>query len=174
MEIVWLLASEEGGFGLNFDILETNLINLVIIIGVLIYFGSSFLGNILSTRRSKIETAIKGAEERQKQAALSLVEQQKQLEKAQAQAQEIKAEARENAEKAKAAILAQAEKDVERMQASAQQDLASQQERVMRELRQRISAMALAKAEADLPSAVNDDMQNQLVDRSIALLGGES
>ncbi|MEM1254426.1 MAG: F0F1 ATP synthase subunit B, partial [Cyanobacteria bacterium P01_H01_bin.21] len=39
METVWLLASEEGGFGLNFDILETNLINLVIIIGVLVYFG---------------------------------------------------------------------------------------------------------------------------------------
>ena len=32
-------TKEAGGFGLNIDILETNLINLVIIIGVLFFFG---------------------------------------------------------------------------------------------------------------------------------------
>ena len=174
METVWLLASEEGGFGLNFDILETNLINLVIIIGVLVYFGSSFLGNILSERRSAIEAAIKGAEERQKKAAAALIEQQKNLKEAQAQAERIKAEAQENAQKARAAVLAQADRDVERMKASAQQDLTSQQERVLRELRQRVATLALSKVEADLPGALTDDVQASLVDRSIALLGGES
>ncbi|MGD1856019.1 MAG: F0F1 ATP synthase subunit B [Leptolyngbyaceae cyanobacterium] len=174
METVWLLASEEGGFGLNFDILETNLINLVIIIGVLVYFGSSFLGNILSERRSNIESAIKGAEDRQKKAAASLIEQQKNLKKAQAQAEQIKADAQENAQKARAAVLAQADKDVERMKASAQQDLTSQQERVLQELRQRVAALALAKVEADLPNALTDEVQTKLVDQSIALLGGES
>ncbi|MEM0981121.1 MAG: F0F1 ATP synthase subunit B [Cyanobacteria bacterium P01_H01_bin.58] len=174
METVWLLASEEGGFGLNFDILETNLINLVIIIGVLVYFGSSFLGNILSERRSTIESAIKGAEGRQKKAAAALIEQQKNLKEAQAQAEQIKAEAQENAQKARAAVLAQADKDVERMKASAQQDLTSQQERVLRELRQRVATLALSKVEADLPSALTDDVQARLVDQSIALLGGES
>ncbi|NJK69970.1 MAG: F0F1 ATP synthase subunit B, partial [Microcoleus sp. SU_5_3] len=42
MGTVLLLATEasrEGGFGLNFDILETNLINLSIVIGLLFYFG---------------------------------------------------------------------------------------------------------------------------------------
>ena len=174
METVWLLASEEGGFGLNFDILETNLINLVIIIGVLVYFGSSFLGNILSERRSTIEAAIKGAEDRQKKAAAALIEQQKNLKEAQAQAEKIKSEAQENAQKARAAVLAQADKDVERMRASAQQDLTSQQERVLRELRQRVATLALAKAEADLPNSLNDETQSRLIDRSIALLGGES
>jgi len=32
-------AAEKGGFGINFDIFEANLINLAILIGVLIYFG---------------------------------------------------------------------------------------------------------------------------------------
>lgn len=174
METVWLLASEEGGFGLNFDILETNLINLVIIIGVLVYFGSSFLGNILSERRSAIEAAIQGAEDRQKKAAAALVAQQKNLKEAQSQAEQIKAGAEENAQKARVALLAQAEKDVERMKASAQQDLASQQDRVLRELKQRVTALALAKVETDLPGALTDSVQTKLVDQSIALLGGES
>lgn len=33
---VWTLA---GGFGINTNLLETNLINLAVVIGVLVYFG---------------------------------------------------------------------------------------------------------------------------------------
>ncbi|MEM6251731.1 MAG: F0F1 ATP synthase subunit B [Cyanobacteria bacterium P01_D01_bin.156] len=174
METIWLLASEEGGFGLNLDILETNIINLVIIIGVLVYFGGSFFGKILSERRNSIETAIKDAESRQKKAALGLAEQQKQLQEAQAEGERIKAEARDNAERVRVAVLAQADKDVERMKASAQQDLSTQQERVLRELKQRVASMALDRVEANLPGALTGDVQSKLVDQSIALLGGKS
>ena len=34
------------GFGLNFNILETNLLNLVLVIVLLVYFLKGFLGNI--------------------------------------------------------------------------------------------------------------------------------
>ena len=44
----------------------------------------------------------------------------------------------------------------------------------MRELRQRVAALALEKVEADLPNALTDEVQMKLVDQSIALLGGES
>ena len=44
----------------------------------------------------------------------------------------------------------------------------------MRELRQRVAALALEKVEADLPNALTDEVQTKLVDHSIALLGGES
>lgn len=172
MNMLWLVASEEGGFGLNFDILETNLINLVIIIGVLIYFGSNFLGKTLSERRTEIESAIKDAEDRQQKAAVALAEQKKNLKQAEANAQQILATARENAEKAKAAILTQSEKDVERLKASAQQDLDSQQDRVLQELRQRVADMAMGRVQAQLPERLNDSVQTQLVDKSIALLGG--
>jgi F-type H+-transporting ATPase subunit b len=35
----WECWSPAGGFGLNTNLLETNLINLTVVIGVLIYFG---------------------------------------------------------------------------------------------------------------------------------------
>ena len=66
----------EGGFGLNLDILDTNLINLTLLVGILVYYGKPLLTNILSERRSKIAEQIQAIEEKQKQAEVTLVEEQ--------------------------------------------------------------------------------------------------
>ena len=166
-----LLASETKGFGINFDILETNLINLAIVIGVLVYFGKGFLGSKLQERREANETAIKDAEARQKTAASSLAEQQQKLQMTKKEAERLNSEAQKNAESARQAVLAQSEKDIERLKASAAQDLTSQQDKVMQELRQRVSAMALEKVRSRLPNVLNEETQAKLVDQSIAQLG---
>lgn len=168
---LWLLATEEGGFGLNLDILETNVINLVIIWGVLYYFGSKFLGNILSSRRATIEEAILDAERRQREAAKALDEQNRNLAQAQSTAQEIIETAKQNAVKVREDLLAQAQVDVARLQAAAAQDVSFQQERVLRELRQRIAELAIAQAENELPARLTPEVQTALIDKSIALLG---
>ncbi len=167
----WLLAAEEGGFGLNLDILETNLFNLVIIWGVLFYFGSKFLGSTLLSRRTSIEDAIRDAERRQREAIAALEEQNQKLAEAQATAQEILDTAKLNAAKVREEILAEAQRDVEKMRTAAAQDASFQQEKVMRELRQRIADLAIARTEQELPKRLNADLQRSLVDKSIALLG---
>ena len=164
--------AHEGGFGLNFDILETNLINLVLLLGILIYFGSKVVSSALGARRDKIAQAIQEAEARQKKATAALAEQQQNLAKAQAEAKQIREAATTNAQTAKEAILAQAAKDVERLKETAQQDLNSEQERVIAELKQRIAALALERVESQLSSGLNDESQQKLVNRSIAQLGG--
>jgi F-type H+-transporting ATPase subunit b len=164
----------EAGFGLNFDLLETNLINLIIIIAVLVYFGRGFLGKVLKERQLTIESAIQDAERRKQEASVALAEQQQKLAQAQTEASRIIAEAKESAEAAKAMILAKAEQDVQRMKAAASQDLDSQQERVIRELRQRAVMMAVQQAEVSLKSDLNEDTKRHLIDRSVAMLGGGS
>jgi F-type H+-transporting ATPase subunit b len=171
MTIGWFLA-EEGGFGLNFDILETNLINLVIILGVLFYFGSKFLGKTLSTRKAGIEAAIVEAEKRKQDAAAALAAEQQKLAQAKQTAQKILADAEQTAARSKEAILAEARADVERMQAAAQQDLSSQQARVKQELQQRIAALAIQRSETELQHRINAETQHRLIDSSIALLEG--
>lgn len=161
-----------GGFGLNSDILETNLFNLLIIIGVLFYFGRGFLGNILSERRARIETAIREAEDRVKKAEAALSEGQKKLAQAQDEAKRIRAAAEENAKAARESILARAATDVERMRADAAKDLDSERERVNKELQARVAAMALQQVESQLKERLDDYAQNQLIDRSIAMVGG--
>jgi len=165
-------ARAESGFGLNFDILGTNLINLVIIIGVLFYFGRNLVGKILIDRREKIETAIVSAERRAKEAVTALSEQQEKLAQAQAEAERIRKSAEENARVARENILAQAAQDIERLQQTASQDLNSERERAIAQLRQRVVAMALQKVESQLRSGVNDATQQRLIDRSLTLLGG--
>lgn len=167
-------AEESSGFGLNFNILETNLINLAIVVGVVFYFGRKLLGKALSERRSQIEIAIEDAEKRKKEASSALADQQQKLAQAQAEATRIKAAAEESAKVARAEIMAQSVQDIERLKASAAQDLNSQQEKVMTELRQRIAALAIEKVEAQLKSGLSADTQKQLVDRSIAMMGGAS
>lgn len=165
-------AEEAGGFGLNVDILETNLINLVIIIGVLLFFGRKVVGNTLSDRRNKIETEIQAAEKRAKDAAAALAQQQQNLASAQAEAERIRKNAEASAQKARENVLAQAATDVERMREAATQDLNSERERAIAQLRASVVAMALQKVESELQSGIDNETQRRLIDSSIALLGG--
>lgn len=162
----------EGGFGLNLDILETNLINLALLIGILFYFGRKVLTNILNERRINIETEIQGAEARLKEAQIALSKAQEQLTQAQAEAQRIRKAAEENAVSAREATLAKAAQDVERLKQTAAADLNTERDRAIAELRQRVSALALQKVESGLRSGIADDVQQTLIDRSIAQVGG--
>jgi F-type H+-transporting ATPase subunit b len=162
----------EGGFGLNFDILESNLINLAILIGILYYYGSKVVGDILSQRKAKIAQQIQEIEQKKQKAASNLAEEQQKLARAKEMAIKIRQDAEANAEKAKASILAQGEKEVERLRASAVQDLNTEQEKAIAELKQRVAALALERAESQLPRMLDDSAQNRLIERSIAQVGG--
>ena len=165
-------AGAESGFGFNFDIIETNLINLGIIFVLLIVYGGKVVGNILSERRAKIEAEIKSAEARAKESKDALAVAQKNLKEAQANAVNIRSEAEANAEKARQAVLAKGEKEVERLKATAAADLSSEQDRAIAQLRAKVVEMALSRVESRMGEVLNDDKQRQLVDRSIAKLGG--
>ncbi|MEM7770168.1 MAG: F0F1 ATP synthase subunit B [Cyanobacteria bacterium P01_E01_bin.6] len=177
MELLLLLAAEasgleEEGFGLNLDLLDTNLINLVIIIGVLIVFGRKFLGETLSSRKAQIQSEIRAAEDRKQKAASELASQQQKLAQAQVEAEEIVKDAHVRAEAARASILEQADKDVERLRADAQKDVSSQQDKIAAQLRKYVAERALVAAEEQCKAELNNDSQQQLINRSIAMLGG--
>jgi F-type H+-transporting ATPase subunit b len=166
------LAEEVGGFGLNFDIFEANLVNLAIVVGVVVYFGKGFLSKTLGDRRSNIATAIQEAEQRERQAAANLAQEQKKLAEAQQEAERIRSSAQTSAVAAKAEIMAKAEQEIARIRDTAAQDTTASQERVLRELREQIAAKALQQVEQELQGRLsNSDQQSRLIDRSIALLG---
>jgi F-type H+-transporting ATPase subunit b len=169
-------AAEAHGFGLNTDILEANLINLAIVIAILIYFGKGLLTNILTQRRTAIESEIQEAEARKQTALKAQAEQEQKMAQAEAEAQRILADAQGSAKSVQEEILAQAILEIQRLEESASQDQSSSQARAMAELRQRAVELALKKAEQELQAQLssNEDAQRKLIDRSIALLGGRS
>ena len=90
-QIFTLIAAEQG-IGLNLDILETGLINIIVLIGILIYSGNDFLGSLLEERKTTIAQNVKDAEERLNEAQNRLSEAQKQLNQASVVISEIKAD----------------------------------------------------------------------------------
>merc|ERR1711966_566739 len=79
-QIFTLLANE--GISLNTDILETGLINILALLGILVYTGRDFLGSLLEERRTTIVKGVQDAEDRLSEAKKRLVEAEKQLNQA--------------------------------------------------------------------------------------------
>ena len=80
-QIFTLLANEEG-LALNLDILETGLLNILALLGILIYTGKDFLGSLLEERKTTIVKSVQDAEDRLNEAQKRLNEAQKQLNQA--------------------------------------------------------------------------------------------
>jgi F-type H+-transporting ATPase subunit b len=91
-QIFTLLAHEEG-IGLNSDILEVGLLNILALVGILIYTGRDFLGSLLEERKSTIVKSVQDAEDRLSEAQKRLSEAQKQLNQANIVISEIRSEA---------------------------------------------------------------------------------
>jgi F-type H+-transporting ATPase subunit b len=90
-QIFTLLANEEG-LALNLDILETGLLNILALLGILIYTGKDFLGSLLEERKTTIVKSVQDAEDRLNEAQKRLSEAQKQLNQANLVIGEIKNE----------------------------------------------------------------------------------
>jgi F-type H+-transporting ATPase subunit b len=91
-QIFTLLAHEEG-IGLNSDILEVGLLNILALVGILVYTGRDFLGSLLEERKSTIVKSVQDAEDRLNEAQKRLSEAQKQLNQANIVISEIRSEA---------------------------------------------------------------------------------
>jgi F-type H+-transporting ATPase subunit b len=170
---LFLATNESSGVSLNLDLIEANLFNLTLVLIFVFVFGRKLLTEILTERRLAIETAIKDTEARQQQAMSALAVAKKNLAQAQTEAENIRQTAITSAANAKAEIAAKAAADIERMQALAAADTSNEQDKAIAELRVRVTKLAMERAEAQLKNLLTASAQSELVDRSIALVGGK-
>jgi len=165
------LFAHGGGFGLNTNILDTNLINLVIVIAVLVWFLRGFLGGILERRRTAILAELQDAETRLSQASAALAQAQQDLAAAQLKAEQIRADGKARA----AAIRADSElrtiEEMARVKQEAVADLNAEAARVTDLLRREAARQAIEKALKVLPGKLDSEAQLRLLDTSIANLG---
>ena len=89
---IFTLLAEDEGIGLNPDILETGLLNILALLGILIYTGQDFLGSLLEERKTTIVKGVQDAEDRLNEAQKRLSEAEKQLNQANIVISEIKNE----------------------------------------------------------------------------------
>jgi F-type H+-transporting ATPase subunit b len=89
---IFTLLAEHEGIGLNTDIFETGLLNIIALVGILVYTGRDFLGSLLEERKSTIVKGVQDAEDRLNEAQKRLSEAEKQLSQANIVISEIKNE----------------------------------------------------------------------------------
>jgi len=169
MNFLFPFATE--GFGLNFNLFETNILNLAVVIFGLYKFLPSFLGKILERRRSAILTDLQDAEDRLKEASKALEVANQDLANAQQKADSIRADSQKRAE----AIRAESEKrtieEMVKVKEGATSDLNAEAARVTNQLRLEAAQLAIAKALKALPSKLDKKAQTDFLSQSINNMG---
>lgn len=89
---IFTLLAEHEGIGLNLDILETGLLNIIALLAILFFTGRDFLGSVLEERKTTIVKSVQDAEDRLNEAQKRLDEAQKQLSQANLVISEIRNE----------------------------------------------------------------------------------
>lgn len=163
--------AHHGGFGINLNLIETNLINLIIVIGVLIWFLRGFLGGILQRRREQILAELTDAEERLRSANSALAAAQSELAAAQQKAEQIRADGKLRSEAVRADSERRTIEEMARVKQEALSDLNAEAARVSALLRREAARQAIQKALAELPGRLDAEAQVRLIDQSITTLG---
>nr|AYQ95058.1 ATP synthase CF0 B subunit [Palmellopsis texensis] len=86
------MSEHHSGFGFNGDILETNIINLAVVLGVVISFVGNNLTELLADRKATILKNLQEANQRAIEAQEKFNQARAQLEIAKKKAQEIRSE----------------------------------------------------------------------------------
>ena len=160
-----LLATE--GFGLNFNLFETNILNWAVVVFGLYKFLPSFLGKMLQKRREGILLELKDAEDRLSNATIALEKAKSDLLLAEEKASQIKADSLKRSEAIKLESEKKAIEEMARIKQSAISDESSEASRAISQLRQEAVELAIRKVLDSLPNKLDPSTQENLVTKSI-------
>ena len=165
------IGISEGSFGINTDIFETNIINLVIFVGFIFVVLSKSLTETLETRQQKVISSIQEAEERLQQAKVRLTEAEKQLDQISMIVDSVKTEAETAGSKLKTSILTQGKEDIDRLTTNAKLTIANTEVQVKRQILQQVTSLVIQRVSVQFNELLTFEMQGRIIDRNIAELG---
>jgi F-type H+-transporting ATPase subunit b len=142
---IFTLLAEDEGIGLNLDILETGLLNILALLGILIYTGRDFLGSLLEERKATIVKGVQDAEDRLNEAQKRLNEAEKQLNQANIVISEIKNETIATKKILLESDAFQAKKDLKTRFERALATFRSKERQIFLEIKQQIISLVLKR-----------------------------
>ena len=160
----------DGGISLQFDLFESNIINLTILVGGLFYLLSGALSESLSERQQKILGAIQESEERLEEATKKLADSETQLAQAQLVIESIGKDAEVTAQQVKSTILTDGKSEIERLTDAAKGQIVTIEARVRKQISDYVVTLALKRITMQLEGKLNSSLQEQIIDRNISKL----
>lgn len=165
--------SSGKGFGFNPNFLESNVINIAILLSGVVYLGRNFLTSALESRQQKVAEAIQESEERLQQASKRLLEAEKQLVEAKLVIEQIKKDAELTARKVKETILAQGKFDIERLTNNGKSSIEKAEIQIRKQIQQHITSLSIQRVSVQMKSYLTSNLQSKLIDNNISQLGGQ-
>nr|YP_011030784.1 ATP synthase CF0 subunit I [Hiya brooksiae]WQT71186.1 ATP synthase CF0 subunit I [Hiya brooksiae] len=163
----WTLAAS---IGLNTNILETNLINLILVLGILFYYGKGVLINFLENRERTILNTIRDAEERHKEATEKLQRARIRLQQAKVKADEIRINGLTQMDKEQRDLVDAADEDLKGLEDSKNYAIRFEKQRAIEQVRQQVSRLASERALESPNSRLDNELHLRMIDYHIGLL----
>nr|YP_002327467.1 ATP synthase CF0 subunit I [Vaucheria litorea]B7T1R8.1 RecName: Full=ATP synthase subunit b, chloroplastic; AltName: Full=ATP synthase F(0) sector subunit b; AltName: Full=ATPase subunit I [Vaucheria litorea]ACF70884.1 ATP synthase CF0 subunit I [Vaucheria litorea] len=168
----FILVHQEKSISFNTNILETNLINIIILLIILFYFLKGLLKDNLSSRQENILSTIQNSENRINEANERLVDAKLQWSQAQITLEELKNQTLQNK-----LILFNAEFEIKNQVLSQHfnnllMTLYYREQQAFNNIKKQVSELALKKVIAKLQAPLMEEDQSVIIINKIHRLGG--
>nr|YP_009546015.1 ATP synthase F0 subunit b [Glaucocystis incrassata]ASQ40076.1 ATP synthase F0 subunit b [Glaucocystis incrassata] len=159
-----------ASFGLNLNVYETNVINILIILFIFGKVSFPFFQYLLFKRRTAVINQIEQSCQTAVEANTKLAEAKRQYAQAELVISQIQQEANTAVENLRKASLEQLDKDIQRLEVSTETNINSQQVFIKTDTLHQLSAAILQKVITDLQNYLTPDVQRNFVDLQILQL----
>nr|YP_009759930.1 ATP synthase F0 subunit F [Trachyspermum ammi]QIQ56541.1 ATP synthase F0 subunit F [Trachyspermum ammi]QWQ52351.1 ATP synthase CF0 subunit I [Oenanthe linearis] len=160
-----------GSFGFNTDILATNLINLSVVLGVLVFFGKGVLSDLLDNRKQRILNTIRNSEELRGGAIEQLEKARTRLRKVEMEADQFRVNGYSEIERERLNFINSTSKTLKQLENYKNETIHFEQQRVINQVRQRVFQQALQGALGTLSSCLNNELHLRTIRANIGMLG---
>nr|YP_010317631.1 CF0 subunit I [Sinosenecio albonervius]UNB15660.1 CF0 subunit I [Sinosenecio albonervius] len=160
-----------GSFGFNTDIFATNLINLSVVLGVLIFFGKGVLSDLLDNRKQRILNTIRNSEELREGAIEQLEKARARLRKVEIEADQFRVNGYSEIEREKLNLIDSTYKALEQLENYKNETINFEQQKASNQVRQRVFQQALQGALGTLNSCLNSELHLRTISANIGILG---
>nr|YP_009028288.1 ATP synthase CF0 B subunit [Leptobalanus sprucei]AHX81048.1 ATP synthase CF0 B subunit [Leptobalanus sprucei] len=160
-----------GSFGFNTDILATNLINLSVVLGVLIFFGKGVLSDLLDNRKQRILNTIRNSEELRNGTIKQLEEARARLQKVEIEADQFRVNGYSEIEREKWNLINSTYKTLDQLENYKNETIHFEQQRTINKVRQRVFQQALEGALGTLNSCLTNELHLRTISANIGMFG---
>nr|YP_010832167.1 ATP synthase CF0 B subunit [Astragalus vulpinus]WFG51300.1 ATP synthase CF0 B subunit [Astragalus vulpinus]WFG51376.1 ATP synthase CF0 B subunit [Astragalus vulpinus] len=168
-----------GSFGFDTDILATNLINLSVVLGVLIFFGKGVcasclfqrLSDLLDNRKQRILRTIRNSEELREGAIEQLEKARARLRKVETEADRFRVNGYSEIEREKLNLINSINTTLEQLENYKNETVQFEQQKAIHQVQQRVLQQALQGALGTLNSSLNNELHLRTISANIGMFG---
>ncbi len=153
------------GLGINLPTLLAQIVNFVILLGLLYLVAYKPIIRMFDERSRKIKESMEQTEFIEEQAAHAEEEVKKQLEAAGRQGQEIIGRAAKTGEEVRRSAQQQAEQEVESLLARARTEIQRERDEAIGELRKEFADLTILAAEKVIDRSLDKEAHRQIIDK---------